>query len=404
MKLKQCLIVFVSITVLLLLLAMKSNPNQDINTLGPEVKGLRMGLDIQASSKNGKDSYTVRIRIVNTGSSPITLVGKAPYDSKSESYAQWLKEEMCFLTFPELLPPSAQTEGFERMSPNPQTTLSAGEKFTVSWKAEGRYLKSEHYYNTTPYFPSEGLYSVRAKVIVHTDKAEDILLYSNEQVVPVGGSIALGKHGLAYVTHIDEEKQQVVLSLGSHHRIAKGDVFRVPGSSFSGWMLTVVEVRSFSSLATVEKSGPHKDTLEPLPPKSSKAQLWEFGQRKAILEISAEIEQIKSMPEVRAEHAKHLVYIGKTRRELEKAYHRDGGISSPFFGAERYVLNDQPTDGPRGHVLKVKILFRPANVSDEIYQDAKKLKEWMLKQKVYGSENDIVVDISAPYWEPPYFD
>jgi len=403
MELKRYLIVFVSLTVLLLLLGMKSHPNQDINTLGPEVKGLRMGLDIQASSKSGKDSYTVRIWIVNTGSSPITLVGKAPYDGKSESYAQWLKEEMCFLTFPELLPPSAQTEGFERMSPNPQTTLSAGEKFTVTWKAEGRYLKSEHYYNTTPYFPSDGLYGVRAKVIVHTDKGQDMLLYSNEQVVPVGGSVALGKHGLAYVTHRDQEKQQVVLSLGSHHRIAKGDLFRVPGSSFSGWMLTVVEVRSFSSLATVEKSGPHKDTLEPMPPINGKAQLWEFGQRKAVLEVSAEFEQIKSMLEVSAEHAKHLVHVGKTRRELEKAYYGDGGLFIPFEG-QRYILKNQPPDGPKGHVLKVRILFRPANVSDEVYRDPKKYREWMLQQKGYCSQDDIVVDISAPYWEPPYFD
>lgn len=390
MEQKRCLIVSGSITVLLLLLGMKSHPKQDINTLGPQVEGLRMGLDIQATSSHGKDSYTVRIRIVNTGSRPITLVGKAPYDSKSESYAEWLKTKLCFLTFPELLPPSAQTEGFEQVSPRPRTTLSAGEEFSVTWKAEDRYLKSEHYYNTTPYFPSEGLYSVRAKVIVHTDKAEDILLYSNEQAVPVGGSIALGKHGLAYVTHRDEEKQQVVLSLGSHHRIAIGDIFRVSAGSFSGWMLTVVEVRSFSSLATAERTGPRKDTLEPLPPKSGKAQLWEFGQRKMIREVSAE-------------HGKHLLHVGKTRRELEKVYHRDGGISSPF-GAQRYVLKDQPADGPQGHVLKVRVLFRPASVSDEVYQDPKKYRQWMLEQKGYGSDGDIVVDVSAPYWEPPYCD
>jgi hypothetical protein len=168
-------------------------------------------------------------------------------------------------------------------------------------------------------------------------------------------------------------------------------------------MLTVVEVRSFSSLATVEKSGPRKDTLELLPPRSGKAQLWEFGQRKAIMEISAEIEQIKSMLQVSAEHAKHLVHIGKTRRELEKAYYGDGGIFSPFEG-RRYILKNQPTDGPKGNVLKVRVLFRPANISDEIYQDPKKYREWMLEHKGYGSEDDIVVDISAPYWEPPYCD
>jgi hypothetical protein len=403
MKLKRYSIVFPGIAVLLLSLGMKSHPNRHLSTLGPKVKALRLGLDIHTYSNNDKDSYMVKIRIVNTGSKPVTLVGKAPYDSKSESYAEWLKTKICFLTFPELLPPSAQTEGFEQISPIPATTLSAGEKFTVTWKAEGRYLKSEHYYNTTPYFPSEGLYSVRAKVVVHTDKGQDILLYSNEQAVSIGGSVALGKHGLAYVTHSDVQKQQVVLNLGSHHRIARADVFHVSAGSFSGWMLTVVDVRPFSSVANAKKFGPRKDTLDPLPPKSGKAQLWEFGQRKAIRKINTEIEQIKSMLQVSPEHAKHLVYVGRTRRELEKTYYGDGGIFTPFEG-ERYILRDQPADRPEGHVLKVRVLFRPANLSDEVYRNPKKYSEWMLHQKGYGSQDDIVVDISEPYWEPPYCD
>lgn len=113
--------------------------------------------------------------------------------------------------------------------------------------------------------------------------------------------------------------------------------------------------------------------------------------------------QASSIRGVDAEHAEHLVHIGKTRRELEKVYYGDGGIFSLFEG-ERYVLKDQPPDGPAGHVLKVRILFRPASVSDEVYQDPKRFREWMLEQKGYGSEDDIVVDISEPYWEPPYGD
>lgn len=121
-----------------------------------------------------------------------------------------------------------------------------------------------------------------------------------------------------------------------------------------------------------------------------KAQIRESGQLKAILEVSEG-------------HRKHLVHVGKTRRELEKVYYGDGGIFTPFQG-QRYILKDQPADGPEGHVLKVRVLFRPANVSDEIYKDPKKFRKWMLEQKGYYSEDDIVVDISAPYWEPPYVD
>jgi glyoxylase-like metal-dependent hydrolase (beta-lactamase superfamily II) len=139
-----------------------------------------------------------------------------------------------------------------------------------------------------------------------------------------------------------------------------------------------------------ELTGPNKQELEPPPPRDAKAQLWEFVQR-------------KSMPAVSAEHQKYLVYVGKTRRELKKVCYGDGGIFSPFEG-ERYVLRDQPADGPERQVLKVRVLFRPSNVSEEIFKDPKKFGKWMREHKGYGSDSDIVVSISEPYWEPPYFD
>jgi len=376
--------------VMLLLLGMKSQVNPEISLLGPEVNGLRLGLRITARNIKGKDMYDVRARILNTGSQPVTLVGLAPYEDKLNNYAEWLKAEMCFITFPELLPQSAQTGGVMRTSPNPQTTIRPGEEFTVSWSSEGRYLKSEDYYNTTPYFASDGLYGVRARVPLRIKEGQEILLHSNEQAVSVGGSVALPKYGVGYVVRRDEEEQKVVLSLGSRHRIAKGDRFRVPGRFPSGWMLTITEVNLASSRATVERTGPHKDDMEPLPPKNGKAQLWEFGQRKVIQEPAVEENQ--------------LLHAGMTRGELEKVCHGDGGIFSPFQG-QRYVLRDQPADGPEGKVLKVRVRFRPADMSNEVFQDAKKYREWMTEQrKSYGSASDIVVHISEPYWEPAYFD
>lgn len=379
-----------SMAVVLLLLGMNSRSSSEIGLLGPEVDGLRMGLRITTRNIKGEDAYDVRIRILNTGSRPVTLVGPAAYEGKDNNYAEWLKAEMCFITFPELLPPSAQTIGAMRESPNPQTTIRPGEEFTVSWSSQGRHLKSEDYYNTTPYFPSDGLYGVRARVLLGTKEGQEILLHSNEQAMCVGGSVALPKYGVAQVLRRDEEKQQVVLSLGSRHRIAKGDRFRVPGRFPSGWMLTVTEVNISSSRATAERTGPHKNDMEPLPPEGGKAQLWEFGQRDAIREPAVEENQ--------------LIHAGMTRRELEKVYRVDGGIFSPFEG-ERYVLRDQPVDGPKGKVLKVKVRFRPADMSDDVFQDAKKYREWMTENRTgYGSDSDIVVYISKPYWEAPYFD
>ncbi|HLB72382.1 MAG TPA: hypothetical protein VJJ98_00030, partial [Sedimentisphaerales bacterium] len=65
----------------------------------------KVGLEIESRYVNGRDSYTVRIRIVNTSSRPVTLVGKAPYEGKPENYAEWLQAEVCFSTFPELFRP-----------------------------------------------------------------------------------------------------------------------------------------------------------------------------------------------------------------------------------------------------------------------------------------------------------
>jgi hypothetical protein len=376
--------------IVVLSLGMQSRSVVESSLLGPEVSGLRMGLRIITRNVEGKDIYDVRVCIRNTSSRPITLVGRAWYEGKPNNYAEWLKAEACFVTFPEILPPSAQTAGRTRTSPNPQTTISPGEEFTVSWSSHGRYLKCEDYYNTTPYFPSDGLYGVRARISLQTSEGKEIPLYSNEEPVSVGGSVALPKHGVAYVVHRDEEKQQVILSLGSHHRIVKGDQFHIMGRFPSGWMLTVTEVYPHSSLATVKRTGDDKD-MEPLPPANSKAQLWEFGSESAVRESS--VEEVKS------------IQVGMTRREVRALCHEDGGISSPFR-EERYILNDPPAQGPEGKVLKVKVAFKPADVSEEVYRDPNKFRKWLLEERRpgYDSPDDIVVSVSPSYWEGPYSD
>ena len=176
---------------LLLVLGMQFSVDPEIQGFGPEVDGLRMGLDITTQRSHNTDTYQVRIRIRNTSDQPILLTGHAPYEGKLMNYTEWLKAEICFLTYPELIPPSAQTAGIARTSPNPQTTIAPGKEFTVSWTSQGRYLKTEHYYNTTPYFPSDGLYGVRGRIGLRTDKEKVIQLYSNECAVSVGGSVAL---------------------------------------------------------------------------------------------------------------------------------------------------------------------------------------------------------------------
>ena len=165
------------LVIVLLSLGVDSGPTGGIELLGPEVGGLRMGLEIESRYVNGSDSYRVRIRIVNTGSDAVTLVGRAPYEGEVNDYAEWLRAEVCFATFPELIAPSAQTAGAMRVSADPTTTIGPRKEFTVSWQSHGRYLKTEHYYNTTPYFPSDGLFGVRATITLQTDQGKEIRLY-----------------------------------------------------------------------------------------------------------------------------------------------------------------------------------------------------------------------------------
>lgn len=374
------------------LVGMQSQSADAPEPLGPEVSGLRMGLQISTRYSDGVDHYDVRIRIRNTGSDAIMLVGPAHYEGKANTYAEWLKAEMCFETFPELLPPSAQTGGAMRATPHPQITIAPGEESTVSWTSRGRYLKTEDYYNTTPYFASEGLYSVRARILLHTPDHREILLHSNQQAVSIGGSVTLPKYGVARVIQRDLEKQHVVLSLGARHRIAEGDRFRVPYRFPSGWMLTVTEVHTSSCIATAEKTGLHKEDMEPLPLMHGKAQLWEFGQPSTHREFSRQL----SVPELKS------IRLGMTRKELQKFCHIDGGISS--LTAERYVLKERPADGPEGKVLKIDISFRPAELSEEIYSNPEKFRKWCIEHGSPFNDTDVVMGVSQPYWEPPYCD
>lgn len=86
---------------------------------------------------------------------------------------------------------------------------------------------------------------------------------------------------------------------------------------------------------------------------------------------------------------------GMRRAEVEKLVHVDGGISVPFK-YERYIL----TDSNPGHLpeaTKINIAFKPAGMSDTVYF----LGKWVVGKM---SPDDVVMRISPPYREAPYFD
>jgi hypothetical protein len=242
---------------------------------GPENQGLRLRLTIETNRKNGQDYHTVRIGILNVSSQPITLIANPIYDQHNKDYAAYLKAVMTFITFPKIIPPSAQTAGAMVTSPPVQITIQPQQEFKTHWQSRGGLLKNTDYYNTTPYLPGPGLYSIRAQLRVNTKTINEIPLNSNEQTVSIGNSTAMPKHATARVTHIDPEKNTVLIDLGERHKMQVGDEFYCPGPFPNYWKLIITEVHPWHSQASVTAHA-NARKIDPLPPKLATAQLWKF--------------------------------------------------------------------------------------------------------------------------------
>jgi hypothetical protein len=87
--------------------------------------------------------------------------------------------------------------------------------------------------------------------------------------------------------------------------------------------------------------------------------------------------------------------IGMTRASAEKLFSPDGGLSSSFH-KERYVANNSKHSDCDA-VVKIDIVFKPAGMSDEVFY----LGKWVAPKQ---SSADIVMNISAPYLEKPFYD
>ncbi len=255
------------IGMLVALTAAQGSSQADLPEPGPENGGLRLRLSIITSRQDTNDVYSVRLGIINVSSEPVILVGQPGYERHAKDYATFLKSIVSFVTFPEILPPLGQTAGIEPKSAPPKTTIKPQEEFVVRWRSSGRRLKRQDYLNTTPCFPSEGLYGVRAKVVIRTEEGREILLFSNQQRVCVGGSVELPKHATARITRTDVKNNAVIIDLGTHHKIQVGDRFHVSGGHMGYyWELTVSSTSAWVSEAAVlvhQGSAPQIDALPP---------------------------------------------------------------------------------------------------------------------------------------------
>ena len=215
-------------------------------------QGLRLRLSVTTTVEKGIDVHSVRLNLLNVGAAPIILVAHWPYEENKGDYAEFFKSEVGFLSFPEVVPESAQTAGSVRTSPQPEQEIGPGGSLTVGWTAKGCCLKEKDHQNTTPCFPSDGLYGVRARIIVVTKDGKRVLLVSNEQPVVVGGSLQIPKYATGRVVSGQPDKKAVTIDLGSDQKIEKGDQFMIRWGLEAAWRVTVTEVGTWFCEGAVE--------------------------------------------------------------------------------------------------------------------------------------------------------
>ena len=124
------------------------------------------------------------------------------------------------------------------------------------------------------------------------------------------------------------------------------------------------------------------------------------------------------------------IKIGMTRADVEKRMGHDGGIAGIYKGERLYFTGKDFTDGATGRsvICKLSIDFRPAGLSDAIYLDPNRFRQWrderlkarrqgLLRRAWHGiirskagypspfrDPTDEVVNISTPFLEQPIYD
>ena len=95
---------------------------------------------------------------------------------------------------------------------------------------------------------------VAFSIVVGT-AGRSVLLRSNEQLVPIGGSRESPKHTYGPLWGADEGTKTATLGLGSLHKIVPGDRFLIhSGIIGMTWTLTITQVEADHSIGTLEAS------------------------------------------------------------------------------------------------------------------------------------------------------
>ena len=232
---------------------------------GPESGGLRLRLAVAANPvEAGQEGYDVRLDLLNVSDHEITLRANWRAQEDDGKLEDYLEASTSIETYPPIAPWIGQVQEGRRISPQPERVLKPGETLSVRWQTRGPQLKNrvtDPNAVQNPRFPTPGLYSVHATIVLNTPQVP-VRLRSNEQLVPAGGSREMPRHTFGQLGEVDAGARTATLNLGSLHKITPGDQFRIRTGMLEFWKLTITQVNPEFSTGRLEP--------EPVPLESSK--------------------------------------------------------------------------------------------------------------------------------------
>lgn len=229
---------------------------------GPEAGGLRLRLRV--TPRADQEGYDVGVDLLNVSAKPVTVRADWRNDQNDGGVKDYLEASASIEIVPEVQRWMGGVAMGQRTTPQPEQVLAAGATLSLSWQTAGRYLKkriSDPHEARNPTFPFPGLYAVHATLLVVTPGCT-VPLRSNEQLVPVAGSLAMPKSTLGRLMEVDADGKGAVITLGSRHQAAVGDQFE-HRSKTEDWRFTVTRVGEDCSWGSLELMFPKA----PMPPR-----------------------------------------------------------------------------------------------------------------------------------------
>ncbi len=212
---------------------------------GPVTRGLQLRLTVGAPGHGSATPHAMELTLQNVSDSPLTLVGDpVPADVAVLAYADAMPHYVWFSVYPEV-EYRAGGMGLPELATVQALTLQPGDEVRTAWESPNDLISCNAQSmrpNSRFWFPSDGLYFVRAGVDVRLIEGGGVRLWSNEVPYVVGTAPSCPKPPIARILEFDADG--AVLNVGRNDGTDVGDVYEIPSCKGHGWRFTVVKVDS----------------------------------------------------------------------------------------------------------------------------------------------------------------